>query len=347
MHTKSPIKVGQIGIGHGHANGTMRTFRKLSDRFEVVGVVEPDPAWREKRGHDPAYAGLPWLAEEELLGIDGLEAVAIETDVPNLSPTALRCLQAGKHIQMDKPTGETYGEFEEVVEEARKRDLCVHMGYMFRHNPAIQFCLQAVRNGWLGEIFEIDAVMSRKVNPVFRQRISRFAGGALYIFGCHLIDLVISMLGRPDGIRPYLKQTCPECDTLYDNGMAVLEYKKATAVVRTTVVEVEGFLRRQLVVCGTKGTIEIYPIEPFNQPHPMLPKLRMALAEPMGEYTAGYQDVVFDQMPGRYDAQIAEFADIVQGIKDNPHSYDHELLLHECTLRACGYALEGAEEKVQ
>ena len=69
-----------------------------------------------------------------------------------------------------------------------------------------------------------------------------------------------------------------------------------------------------------------------------------ALAEPVGKYKAGYQDVVFPQMPGRYDEQIAEFADIVCGVRDDPYSYDHELLLHECTLRACGYPLDGATE---
>jgi len=331
------IKVGQIGIGHNHGSETMRTFRKLSDRFEVVGVVEPDARWRTKRSGDSAYKDLPWLTEEELLSRADVEAIIVETDVPELSATALRCLKAGKHIQMDKPTGETYAAFEQVIAEARSRRLCVHLGYMFRNNPAVQFCLNAVREDWLGEIFEIDAVMSRRDGPEYRNWLSGFTGGALYIFGGHLIDLVLSMLGRPDRITPCSKRTGAYGDSLLDNGMAVLEYERATAVVRTTVVEVDGFQRRQLVVCGTKGTIEIHPLEPFNQPHPVLPKLRLALAEPCGPYKTGYQDVVFPQMPGRYDAQVAEFADIVRGVIPNPYDYDHELLLHECTLRACGY----------
>lgn len=340
-----PIKIGQIGIGHNHGAETMQTIRRLAHRFEVVGVVESDPDWRAKRGGLVAYQGLPWLSEEELLGRDDVEAVAVETDVPDLCGTALRCLEAGKHIQMDKPTGETYGEFKAVIEEARRRRLTVSMGYMFRHNPAIRFCLQAVRDGWLGEIFEIDAVMSRKDGPEYRRWLSQFAGGALYIFGGHLIDLVLLMLGRPDQITPYSKRTGACGDTLNDNGMAVLEYRKATAVVRTTVAEVEGFLRRQLVVCGTKGTIEIYPIEPFNQPQLLPPKLRLTLAEPMGGYQAGRQEVVFPHMPGRYDEQMVEFADIVRGARPNPYTYDHELLLHECVLRACGYPFRQSQEK--
>ena len=295
------------------------------------------------------------MTEKELLGRADVEAIAVETDVPHLSATALRCLQAGKHIQMDKPAGETYGEFKAVIDEARKRNLAVHMGYMFRNNPAIRFCIDAVRKGWLGTVFEIDAVMSRYDDQDYRDWLAGFAGGALYIFGCHLIDLVLQMLGRPARVVPYSRQTCPELDSLYDNGMAVLEYERATAVVRTAVVEVEGFLRRQLVVCGTGGTIEIYPIEPlnqhpptaFDQPPPMVPKLRMALTKPVEEYKAGYQEVVFPEMPGRYDEQMIEFADIVSGTIENPYGYDHELLLHECTLRACGYPLDGVTEDAQ
>ena len=59
MCTEKTIKIGQIGIGHNHGIGTMNTLRKLSDRFEVVGVVEEDPVWREKRGWKPAYSDLP------------------------------------------------------------------------------------------------------------------------------------------------------------------------------------------------------------------------------------------------------------------------------------------------
>lgn len=337
MTYEQRVKIGQIGIGHNHGSETMQTVRGCSDHFEVVGVVEPDPAWRDKRGGLAAYQDLPWLSEAELLTRADVPAVMVETDVPDLCATALRCVQAGKHIQLDKPTGETYGEFAQIIEEARSRNLCVHMGYMFRNNPAIRFCINAVREGWLGEIFEIDAVMSRKDGPQYREWLSGFAGGALYIFGGHLIDLVLLMLGRPDKITPYSKQTGTYGDTLCDNGMAVLEYRKATAVIRATVVEVEGFLRRQLVVCGTKGTIEIYPVEPFNQKHLMPPKLRMALTEPVGRYKTGYQDVVFPRMPGRYEEQMVEFADIIRGMRQNPYGYDHELLLHECVLRACGY----------
>ncbi|MBN2712749.1 MAG: Gfo/Idh/MocA family oxidoreductase [Planctomycetes bacterium] len=331
------IKVGQIGIGHNHAHEKMCAFRKLPDTFEVVGIVEESPEWREKRGDLPGYKNLPWLTEEELLGMDDVQAISVEPDVPDLNAVALRCLKTGKHIHMDKPAGETIAGFKAVLDEAGARNLTVQLGYMFRGNPAIQFCLKAVREGWLGRIFEIDAVMSRMDGQPYRDWLSKYHGGAFYIFGGHLIDLVLLMMGRPDNIVPFLKKTRPETDSLFDNGMAVLEYEYATAVVRTTVVEVNGFLRRQMTVCGDEGTIEINPIEPFNQPHKCLPKLRMTLAKEREGYKAGAQEVVFDQMHDRYTDQLTELAAVIRGAKENPYSLEHELLLQECLLRACGY----------
>lgn len=40
----------------------------------------------------------------------------------------------------------------------------------------------------------------------------------------------------------------------------------------------------------------------------------------------------------RYTGQLEEFAKIVRGETANPYPYEHELLVHELLLDACGYA---------
>jgi len=72
------IRVGQIGTAHPHASGKMATLRKLSDRFEVVGVVEPDPERRRSAKAQDACRGLPFMEEEALLGADAVRFGAFE-----------------------------------------------------------------------------------------------------------------------------------------------------------------------------------------------------------------------------------------------------------------------------
>jgi predicted dehydrogenase len=333
---KERIKVGQIGIGHNHASAKMATFRKLADHYEVVGVVEPSSEWRKKRGSHPAYRGLTWMTEEQLLGTKGLTAVAVETDVCDLVPTAARCIDAGMHLHLDKPGGESLAPFKKLLDEAGRRGLTVQLGYMYRNNPAIQFCQRAVGEGWLGQIFEVHAVMSRQQPLAYRQWLAQFRGGTMYIFGCHLLDLVVSMLGKPDRITPYQRQTHSDVP-LYDNGLAVLEYPKATATIRTASLEVEGYQRRQLVVCGDDGTIDIRPLETFDIRPPQPLKLKLTLSSPRESFKKGSQEVVFPAPPGRYDDQLIELARIIRGEITNPYPLSHELMVQEVLLAAIDY----------
>ncbi len=329
------IKIGQIGTEHEHASGKMETFRKLSEHYEVVGVVEPDPALRKKRENDPVYRGLTWMTEEQLFNTDGLKLVAVETAVPHLVPAAARCINAGMHIHLDKPGGETIEPFKALLDEAGQRGLTVQLGYMYRNNPAIQFCFRAVREGWLGQIFEVHAVMNRQDSPAYRNWLAQFRGGAMYNFGCHLIDLIVTLLGKPDRITPYLRQTQPEVK-VFDNCLAVFEYPQATVTIRTALREVEGYKRRQLVVCGDEGTIDIRPLEKFDLRPAQPLSLRLALSQPRDSYEKGYQEVDFPPPTGRYDDQLIELARIIRGEIDNPYPLAHELLVQQCLLSACG-----------
>ena len=334
--SKQRIKIGQIGIGHNHGSAKMATFRKLSDHYEVVGVVESDPVWRKKRENEPAYRDIPWMTEEQLLNTKGLQAVAVEVDpAGELIPAAARCIDAGMHIHLDKPGGESLSAFKKVLDEAGRRKLTVQLGYMYRNNPAMQFCFRAVREGWLGQVFEVHCVMSRNQPLAYRQWLSKFRGGTMYIFGGHLIDLVVTMLGKPEQIIPYQRQVRPEVE-LYDNGLAVLEYPRATATIRTAAIEVEGYKRRQLVVCGDEGTIEIRPLEP--------PKLSLTLKKSRDSFQAGRQEVALPSIPGRYDEQLIELAEVIRGERENPYPLEHELLVQEALLAASGYPSE--EEKL-
>ncbi|UKI30713.1 MAG: hypothetical protein L6W00_22870 [Lentisphaeria bacterium] len=51
---------------------------------------------------------------------------------------------------MDKPGGEKLEPFRELLNEFRRKHLTIQLGYMYRNNPAVQYCLEAVRKGWLG-----------------------------------------------------------------------------------------------------------------------------------------------------------------------------------------------------
>jgi predicted dehydrogenase len=321
------IKIGQIGTGHGHATGKMETMRRSED-WDVVGIVEPDPEKRAVAQKAPAFANLKWMSEEELLNTAGLQAVAVETEVKDLVPTGIRCVAAGKHIHLDKPAGESLSAFKRLLDEATRQRLVVQLGYMLRYNPAFQRCFEIVREGWLGDIFSIDAAMSKVIGVNERKALMPYAGGSMFELGCHVIDAVVNILGKPASVTAYSRSSSPGNDGFADNGMAVLEYAKSTVTVRSAFLEIEGAARRQFVVCGTKGTYDIRPLEP--------PRVRLALDATRGEFRKGYQDLAFPKPAGRYDGEFAELAKVIRGEKSLAFTSEHDLAVHETVLRASG-----------
>ena len=321
------IRIGQIGTGHAHASGKMETMRK-SDEFEVVGVVESDPRRRADAEKSKTYEGLKWMTVEQLLNVPNLQAVAVETQVKDLLNTAALCIAAGKHIHLDKPAGESLPAFKRLLDDATRQKLTVQMGYMFRYNRAFQLCFQLLHDGLLGEVFSIDAAMSKALGAAERKSLLPYKGGSMFELGCHVIDAVITIMGRPAKVTPYSKSSSPLNDGFADNQLAVLEYPRATVVVRSAIVEIEGGARRQFVVCGTKGTFDIRPLE--------APKARLALAAPQGAYKAGYQDLTFPDIKGRYDSDFADLAKVIRGEKRLGFSPDHDLTVQETVLLASG-----------
>lgn len=326
------IKIGQIGTAHSHAAGKLEAIRKLADDYELVGVVEADSQRRKRAEGRGPYQGLAWMSEEQLLATPGLEAVDVETPTLDLVPTAMRAVAAGKHVHLDKPPGISLASFHRLLDEAQRRRLTIQMGYMLRYNPAFQLCFEAVREGWLGEIFEVHAVMSKQLGAADRRRLLEYPGGSMLELGCHVIDAVVTVLGKPDRVTPHVRQTRTDLDDLADNQLAVFDYPQATATVRSSMVEVDGGARRQFVVCGTQGTFEIKPLEP--------PEATLSLAKACGPYRKGRQTLSLPKMTGRYDGEFADLAAVIRGQKALAWTPEHDLAVHETVLRASGLPLD-------
>jgi len=320
-----PIKIAQIGTRHAHASGKMAVYRQ-SDDFEIVGIAEPDDARWESVSRSAPYRDLKRYPIDDLLAIPGLQAVAIETAVGELLANAQLAVDAGLHVHLDKPAGSDLEAYRKLMADADAKALTVQMGYMFRFNPAVQLLQRFLREGWLGEVFEVHAVMSKVVPTGSRKGLAAFEGGIMFELGCHLIDLVVAVLGKPESVSTHHRSL--GADGLVDNMLAVFDYPKSTATVRSTALEVEGFSRRHLTVCGTGGTFHIQPLD--------RPKVTLSLAQACGEFRKGTQVIPFEPPYRRYVGDATDLAAIIRGEKESAFPSAHDLAVQETVLRACG-----------
>ena len=331
------IKIGQIGICHEHAS-KIQTLRAMPDVYEIVGVVDDRSTTAARFAGDnlAPYEGLTWMTEEELLATPGLQAVTVETPNLDLVPTALRCMKRGLHMHMDKPAGDDLALFAKLLDGCRERHLALQLGYMLRTNPTIVLCQRAVREGWLGDVFQIQADMNHSYggSEAYHQYMASFTGGIMFNLGCHLIDMIVSLLGRPGSVTSFPKSTRGVDPGINNNGLAVIEYPHTTVTLRTCDIAVGGIQQRRLTVCGSKGTFDLCPLENYDG-NPM--QATLVLAEGNDQYDAGTHVVELGGMTDRYRAQMLEFAQIIHGEIESPYSYDHDRLVHEVVLAASGY----------
>ena len=317
------IKLGQIGIGHNHGEAKMLAARKFPELFEIVGYAEENERWVEKRGTLKGYEGLSRMSVEEV--IERSDAILVESDVWDLTKYAKMCVDAGKHIHMDKPASGTLEEYKYVLDTAKAKDLVVQLGYMYRYNPAVLRCLEHIKNGDLGEIYSINAEMSTYHTASYKKWLSNFGGGIMYILGSHLVDLIVCMMGEPKRITPFLKHTGLDGIDFEDNNLAVLEYEKALARIFVSSVEVNGFGRRQLVVSGSRGTVNICPLE-----RPMtMTYSDTEIADKT--YEDRKRTVTFEDNTahGRYDEMMKDFYAYICKTKHNPFTYEHDYLVQK------------------
>jgi predicted dehydrogenase len=320
-----PIKYGQIGVGHAHAS-KFGVYRD-SDDYEIVGIAEPNEELRRFAQKDETYRDVRWLSVEQLLGEPDLQVVGVETQVADLLDTAEQCVAAGKHIHLDKPAGTSLPQFRRLLDEAARQHLAVQLGYMYRYSPAVVLLRQFLERGWLGEPFEVHTVMSKLMDTQSRKPLTDFAGGTMFELGCHIIDLVVGLVGIPDAVHAYPRHSADIDDGLLDNMLAVFEYPRVTATVRSSVNEVDGFARRHFVLCGSGGTFHIQPLDN--------PSAQVTLLKPRGKYQKGQQEVAFPKY-SRYVGDAADLARIVRGEADAAFTYEHDYAVQRAILQASG-----------
>lgn len=315
------LKIGQIGIGHNHSD-KIKSVKRFPEYFELIGWSEENEEWVERRGTNDHFGDVPRVTKEEIL--EKCDAVLVETDVWDLTKTALECVRAGKHVHIDKPASGTLAEYKQLLDEAEARNLTVQLGYMYRYNPNVEKVLKMAKNGELGAITSIHAEMSTLHSDDYRTWLRNFRGGNMYIFGCHLADLIVYLLGKPKTVLSHLESSGKSGVESTDLSAAILGYENAVARIFVSSVEANGPARRVFSVAGTEATAELRPIET---------PVRLTLAKPgKGSFSRDLaEDLPVEEVlqPNRYDKMLLEFYEYVVNGKENPFSYAHEYAVQE------------------
>ncbi len=135
-----PVKVGVIGIGNmgwHHA----RVLSLLKDA-ELIGVADPDST----RGNLAIEQfGCRWFPDHKSL-LEEVEAVCIAVPTLLHHQVGMDCLQAGKHVLIEKPIAASQDEASALIQASNKAQRILQVGHIERFNPAFRELIKVVAN---------------------------------------------------------------------------------------------------------------------------------------------------------------------------------------------------------
>lgn len=138
------IKVGVIGCGQ-IAQIEHLPYLQESQDFELYALCDLSRSVVEKLG---GIYGVPeerqFTDMDKMLADKELEAVVICTK-DHYEP-GLKAAKAGKHMLIEKPLAYNLWQADEIIEEARKNQVVLMVGYMKRYDPGYEYFKDTIQN---------------------------------------------------------------------------------------------------------------------------------------------------------------------------------------------------------
>ena len=152
---RRPLGVAVVGAGYWGPN-LVRNFH-ASEEWSLRCIVDPDRARLERLLRlYPTVDGHPDIAAA--LADPRVDAVAIATPPGTHRDLAARAIAAGKHVLVEKPLAERYGDAEDLCERARAAGVRLMTDHTFLYTGAVEK-LRALREaGDFGKVYYIDSV---------------------------------------------------------------------------------------------------------------------------------------------------------------------------------------------
>ena len=151
----SPLGVAVVGAGYWGPN-LVRNIQASEDcELRWVCDLDIDRA-RRAVGR---YSTVGVTSElDTVLDDPGVAAVAVATPAHTHAEVALACLEAGKHVLVEKPLAWSVAEGEKLVSAADAVGLTLMCDHTYCYTPAVQRIRRLVREGALGDVQYVDSV---------------------------------------------------------------------------------------------------------------------------------------------------------------------------------------------
>ncbi|MEM1990944.1 MAG: Gfo/Idh/MocA family oxidoreductase [Candidatus Bathyarchaeia archaeon] len=188
-----------------------------------------------------------------------VDAVIINTPHHQHYPMALDAIDSEKHVLIDKPMAINLKEADEIITEARRRNVKLGVNLQSRFDPTVRKVKDAADNGFFGRLILGEAVVEWFRTQEYydesswRGRWATEGGGALINQAIHTIDLLVWIMGRPKYLWAQMGTFAHRIE-VEDLAVAAIRFESgAIGLIQGSTAIYPG-LPTRLEIHGTRGT---------------------------------------------------------------------------------------------
>ena len=193
-----PVRIVVIGAGN-RANKYLEYARRYPDQLQPVAVVDVNDLRRHAFARDFGLPACRSYAHYDDFFADGVEADMVLISTPenvHFDP-AVKAIDAGYHILLEKPIAQHLEECREIARRARERGVMVGVCHVLRYHPSFAKIREIVASGELGQVVSVnhtaavglDRATHSYVRGIFRRE--RESNPILLAKCCHDIDFLL------------------------------------------------------------------------------------------------------------------------------------------------------------
>ena len=182
---------GAGAFGEKHLDGL-----KNIDGVEIASVISRRA---EQAAEVAAKYGAPHSGTElsEALARDDVDAVILCTPTQMHAEQAIACMDAGKHVQVEIPLSDSWGDAEAVLRKQQETGLTCMVGHTRRFNPSHQYVHNRIVAGEFAvQQMDVQTYFFRRKNMNAKGEARSWTDHLLWHHAAHTIDLFAYQAGK-------------------------------------------------------------------------------------------------------------------------------------------------------
>ncbi|MDZ3831679.1 MAG: Gfo/Idh/MocA family oxidoreductase [Sphingopyxis sp.] len=173
-------RIAHVGCGYWGKN-LARNFAELG-ALQAIVDNHRETAERISEATGARIANL-----DEVFADPAIDAISFATPAETHFALALRALESGKHVYVEKPVALSLEDAEKLIEVASRHDRRLMVGHLLQYHPIFCKMRELVRSGAIGQL-----------NYVYSNRMSlgkfRVEENVLWSFAPHDVSMILSLI---------------------------------------------------------------------------------------------------------------------------------------------------------